>query len=52
MTAKAKRTRIALELPKDLKSRLENAAREDDRSLSAMIRQLLLRALAQNEKTA
>lgn len=49
---KKRRVRIALELPKDLRLQLESSARSQDRSLSAEIRTLLLRALAQNEKTA
>jgi metal-responsive CopG/Arc/MetJ family transcriptional regulator len=44
--------RVTLDMPKQLAQKLERIQREEDRSRSWVIRQLLLRALAQNEKTA
>jgi hypothetical protein len=50
---KAPRVRIALELPRELRTQLESEAERQDRSLSAAIRQLLVRALeTQKEKIA
>lgn len=50
MSKKKARVRIALELPQELRKQLESVAESEDRSLSAAIRQLLLRALASSEK--
>ena len=49
-----KNTRIwmALTLENDKLKRLDELAEEEDRTRPAMIRRLLLRALAANEKTA
>ena len=43
---------VSLTLPEDLISRIEKQAEKDQRNRSQMIRVLLLRALAANEKTA
>jgi predicted transcriptional regulator len=49
-----KQTRIwaAIMLENDKLKQLDDLARDEERSRSAMMRRLLLRALAQNEKTA
>ena len=43
---------VTFEAPRELVERLDDAAEGDRRSRSFVIRELLLRALAQNEKTA
>ena len=43
---------VTFDAPESLVKKLEDEAREHDRSRAAAIRQLLLRALAHNEKTA
>jgi hypothetical protein len=43
---------ITFDAPESLVMQLEKNAAKEDRSRAAVIRQLLLRALAQNEKTA
>jgi metal-responsive CopG/Arc/MetJ family transcriptional regulator len=43
---------VTFEAPESLVEDLETRALREDRSRSAVIRQLLLRALAANEKTA
>ena len=49
-----RQTRIwaAILLDNDKLKQLDELARDEERSRSAMLRRLLLRALAQNEKTA
>ena len=49
-----KQTRIwaAIMLENEQLKRLDDLAKAEDRTRSAMVRRLLLRALAQNEKTA
>ena len=43
---------VTFEAPRELVDRLDVAAESDRRSRAFVIRELLLRALAQNEKTA
>ena len=44
--------RITLDMPRELLERLDEKAKKEDRSRSAVIRLATLRALAANEKTA
>jgi metal-responsive CopG/Arc/MetJ family transcriptional regulator len=44
--------RVTVDMPREMAAELEAKAEKEDRSRSAVIRQLLLRALAANEKTA
>ncbi len=43
---------IGFKVDADLKEKIERLAEKEDRSQSSVIRRLLLRALAANEKTA
>jgi metal-responsive CopG/Arc/MetJ family transcriptional regulator len=44
--------RVTFDMPKTLAQQLERLQRKQDRSRAWVIRQLLVRALAQQEKTA